>query len=308
MKHNKQNASFEGVRLTIADPTPMVRQGLRAALFSVGFRTISDTASFTKVHETLKHDAVDLLVTASELEDNDVGYLVQELRNQRLGNNPYVVVIVLLASADPDYVKRVIDSGADDLLLTPVVPDQLIGRIEKLSRSRKPFVITHDYTGPDRRAKARAFESRSAPMIDVPNPLKARLTGMDDAQLWHHIRESSVTMNRTKVERHAVQIEWLVGHIAACIRDGVGDGPTLIPYTHKLTLVAEDMIGRMKQTTAAPQVAPVGDLLEIAKRLDHDPTQIAFADMEKSIQLAKQINRTLGCPPVSVASPVTMVV
>lgn len=308
MRNNRQNTtgSFEGVRLTIADPTPMVRQGLRAALFSVGFRTISDTASFVKLHETLENDAVDLLVTASELENSDVNYLIQEVRNQRLGTNPFVMVIVLLSSAEPDYVKKVIDSGADDLLLTPVVPDQLIMRIEKLARARKPFVITHDYTGPDRRAKARAFDNHSAPMLEVPNPLKARLGGVDDGQLWQQVRESSVTLNRIKIERHAVQIDWLVGHIAACIRDGVGDGPTLIPYTHKLTLVAEDMLTRMRGTPAETHKEPVADLLKIAKRLDEDPNKIAFSDLERSVALSKTISRSLGSPPAAVATPVKM--
>ncbi len=307
-RNNKQSATgtFQGVRLTIADPTPMVRQGLRAALFSVGFRKISDSGSYLKLHDTLKDDGVDLLITASELEGNDVNYLIQEMRNQRLGTNPFAVVIVLLSNAEPGYVKRVIDSGADDLLLTPVVPDQLIMRVEKLARARKPFVITHDYTGPDRRAKTRAFDNHSAPMLEVPNPLKARLCGLDDGRLWQQVRESAVTLNRIKIDRHAVQIEWLVGHITACLRDGVGDGPTLIPYTHKLVTVAEDMLGRMKGTAAETHAGPVGDLLVIARRLDNDPTQIAFADQERCRQLSKAISRALGSPPSSVATPVQM--
>ncbi|MEW5727841.1 MAG: hypothetical protein AB1918_08455, partial [Pseudomonadota bacterium] len=263
-------------------------------------------ASFVKLHETLEHDAVDLLVTSSELENSDVNYLIQEMRNQRLGTNPFVIVIVLLSSAEPDYVKKVIDAGADDLLLTPVVPDQLIMRIEKLARARKPFVITHDYTGPDRRAKVRAFDSHSAPMLEAPNPLKARLTGIDDGRLWQQVREGAATLNRIKIERHAVQVDWLVGHIAACIRDGVGDGPTLIPYTHKLTLVAEDMLGRMRNTPAEAHKAPVAELLEIAKRLDADPSQIAFTDLERSVALSKTISRALGNPPTSVATAVKM--
>src|SRR5512145_3099511 len=151
--------SFENVRLIIADPSPMVRTGLRGALFAIGFRNVNETASFIKLHDLIEQDAIDLLITSSELEGNDTGFLISEMRNQRLGPNPFPVVITLLANAEPDYVKKVIDSGADDLVLTPVQPDQLILRIEKLTRTRKPFVVTHDYTGPDRRTKARAFET-----------------------------------------------------------------------------------------------------------------------------------------------------
>ena len=281
----------------------MVRTGLRGALFSIGFRSINETASFIKLHDLIEQDAIDLLITASELEDNDTGYLISEMRNQRLGPNPFAVVITLLANAEPDYVKRVIDSGADDLLLTPVQPDQLIMRIEKLTRGRKPFVVTHDYTGPDRRTKARAFETHSAPMLEVPNPLRfrAEASSLDGTRLNRMVAESATTLNRIKIERYAVQIDWLVTHIHATIRDGVAaDQTTLAPYTAKLSLVAEDMVRRMRGTPSETFTAPVAELLNTAKRLEIDPATVPFAEMERLVTLSRTISRALGSPPASV--------
>jgi len=300
--------SFENVRLVIADPSPMVRTGLRGALYSIGFRNISETASFVRLHDLIEQDAVDLLITSSELEDNDTGYLISEMRNQRLGPNPFPVVITLLANAEPDYVKRVIDSGADDLLLTPVQPDQLIMRIEKLTRARKPFVVTHDYTGPDRRTKARAFDTHSAPMLEVPNPLRfrAEASNLDGTRLSRMIAESAATLNRIKIERYAVQIEWLVTHIHATIRDGIAaDQNTLAPYTSKLTMVATDMVRRMRGTPAESFTGPVEELLNTSKRLEIDPAMVPFAEMERLVTLSRTINRSLGSPPVSVKTTST---
>lgn len=289
----------------------MVRTGLRGALFSIGFRTISETSSFVKVHDLIEQDAIDLLVVSSELEGNDAGFLVSEMRNQRLGPNPFLVVITLLASADPDYVKQVIDSGADDLLLTPVQPDQLILRIEKLTRTRKPFVVTHDYTGPDRRTKTRAFETHSAPMLEVPNPLKVRVdSGIDGTRLNRMVAESSVTLNRMKIERHAVQIDWLVNHIHATIRDGVSADPQVLqPYTAKLPLAAEDMMRRMKNTPTEAFIRPVAELLEIARKVDAAQANIPFNDLERLATLSKLATRSLAgqshphCAPAPVPTP-----
>ncbi|MBC7952250.1 MAG: response regulator transcription factor [Rhodospirillaceae bacterium] len=295
--------SFENVRLVIADPNPVVRTGLRGALFSIGFRTISDTASFIKLHDLIEQDAIDLLVTSSELENNDVGFLISEMRSQRLGPNPFLVVITLLTSADPDYVKRVIDSGSDDLLLTPVQPDQLILRIEKLARTRKPFVVTHDYTGPDRRTKARAFETHSAPMLEVPNPLKVRAdSGMDGTRLSRMVAETSITLNRMKIERHAVQIDWLVNHIHASIRDGISADPmVLLPYISKLPLAAEDMIRRMTGHPSEIYIPPVTELLELSKKLEADPANMPFTALERLAALSKLISKSLGTPPAPCA-------
>lgn len=299
--------SFENVRMVIADPSPIIRTGLRGPLFSMGFRAITDTASFVKLHDLLEQDSVDLLVTASEVENNEVNYLISEMRNQRLGSNPFVVVITLLASAEPEYVKRVIDAGADDLLLTPVAPDQLIMRIQKLAHARKPFVVTHDYTGPDRRTKSRAFDSHSAPMLEVPNPLKIRAeTGIDGTRLDRMTREAGITLNRMKIERFAVQLEWLANHIFASIRDGVLTDPqALTPYTGRLVPVAEDMIRRMKHSASEAQLGPVAQLLEIARHVEADITQVAYGQLERLTSLTKSIYRALGAPPSSVSGAIT---
>lgn len=292
--------SFENVRLVIADPNPLVRTGLKGALFSIGFRAISETASFVKLHDLIEQDSIDLLITSSALEDNDTGFLISEMRNQRLGGNPFMVVITLLTSAEPDYVKKVIDSGADDLLLMPVQPDQMILRIEKLTRARKPFVVTHDYTGPDRRTKARAFETHSAPMLQVPNPVRFRAESstLDGTRLSRMIGESATTMNRMKIERYAVQIDWLVAHIHATIRDGIAVEPaTLAPHTAKLVGVAEDMVRRMRGTGSERHIEPVIDVLTIAQRLDAAPGKLPFAELERLTTLSRTITRTLVTPP-----------
>lgn len=282
--------TFENVRLLIADPNPMVRTGLKSALLARGFRTISDTATYVKLHDLLDQDAVDLLITAGTLEDNDTAYLIQEMRHHRLGTNPFVVVIMLLADADPAYVRKAIDSGADDLLLMPVAPDQLLTRIDKLAGTRKPFVVTHDYVGPDRRRKDRQFE-HAAPTLPVPNPVRARLQGgMDGTRLTLQIRESAVALNHMQIERHATQVGWLVNHIGASIRDGIGEPGTLVAHTAKLVATAEDMIRRLKETPAEAHVGVVGDLLDIARRLDADVGAVAYADLERLHGMAQTVS------------------
>lgn len=293
---------FEHIRAVIADDSPMVRSGVKAALYSAGWRAMSDTGSYVRLHELLEQNAVDVVIASTEIEGNDTGYLVREMRNARLGANPFLVVVLTLASADPDYVKQAVNSGADDLLLTPVVPDQLLTRLEKLSRSRKPFVITHDYTGPDRRTKARSFESNSAPMIEVPNPMKFRMhDGTDGTRMDKAVREASTSVNRLKIERYAVQITWLVSHLHASVRDGTSDGIQLLPHSSHLVEVVEDMIRRLKGSTAESLTGTAADVLDVARKVAASHDKIAFADLERLSDLAKIITRTLGSPPEYVA-------
>ena len=288
--------SVENIRLVLADPNPQIRNALRGALNAKGFRAITETASFVRVHDLLEQDSVDLLISASELEGNDVGFLVSEMRNQRLGRNPFVVTITLLGNANPDRVKKVIDSGTDDLVLVPVAPDTLLARIANLLKGRKPFVVTHDYVGPDRRTRTRSFVGHQAPMLDVPNPLRLRAeTGIDGTKLDRQVRESGAQLNRLKIERHAVQINWLADHVHATIRDGLAEeADKLMPFTSKLLSVADDLMRRMRGTPAEAHGGPVEELREISHRLDSNPCSVAYGDLERLNNLAKSIMRAMG--------------
>ncbi|MBF0324653.1 MAG: hypothetical protein HQL42_06215 [Alphaproteobacteria bacterium] len=288
--------SFENVRLVLAERNPNIRIGLRAALTAAGFRAITETASYIRVHDLLAHDSVDLLISAAELEGNDVGFLISENRNQRLGPNPFPLAITLLGNRAPARVRQVIVSGTDD---------QLLARIRRLYHRRKPFVVTHDYTGPDRRNQARAFGTHQAPMIEVPNPLRLRAeNGIDGTRMELLIREQAALLNRIKIERHAVQINWLADHVHATIRDGISSNAVnLMPFTNKLLSVAEDLIRRMKNSPAEAHVAPVAELRELAHRLDGAPDSIPYSELERLNGLAKVISRTLSVvsPPAQVA-------
>lgn len=289
-------AGFENVRLVIADSNPQIRAGLKGALYGQGFRNITDATNLVRLHDLMEQDSVDLLVTSSELEGNFVGALVSEMRNQRLGHNPFLVVIVLLTQADPDYVRTVVNSGPDDILLTPVSPDQLMLRIQKLAGLRKPFVITHDYTGPDRRSAKRPDKGAPAPMMEVPNPLRIRVeSGLDGTRMARLVGEASTNLNLMKIQRYAVQMDWLVTHIHASIRDGLHDSDaSIVLHTHHLVDVAQDMLKRMQRTALVSHIPVIEEIALLASALDHAPKAFPFGEMERLGNLTKGIYRQLG--------------
>jgi len=288
------STSFESVRLLICDPSQMVRSALKGALFAQSFRTINDTAGFVKLHDMLAQDAVDLVVAAQQLEHHDIGYLVQEMRHQRVGTNPFVVIIMLLSNSDPDNVRKAIDSGADDLLLLPVAPAALMTRINNILQNRKPFIVTHDYIGPDRRSKARPGQ-QAAPILPVPNPIKARVEdGLDGTRFERHVKDAAAALNRMKIERHAVQVDWLASHICAGIRDGTDDGPKVAAYASRLALTAEDILVRIKGTPAEAHFGTVADLREAAQMAEVQTNRLNAAALQKLHDLSKAVLRQLG--------------
>src|SRR3546814_14054009 len=101
----------------------------------------------------------------------DACAMVQAIRHNQLGSNPFVPIIFTTWEADADVVRRVVDSGADDLLIKTLSPAQLLTRINSLVSQRKPFIVTSDYYGTQRReraARASGIPQHKGP--DTPTP------------------------------------------------------------------------------------------------------------------------------------------
>ena len=62
------------------------------------------------------------------------------------------------------------------------------------------------------------------------------------------------------------------------------------------------MVRRMRGTAAEMYAGPVSELLSTAKKLELDPAQVPFAEMERLIALSRSISRSLGSPPPSVTA------
>ena len=84
-------------------------------------------------------------------------------------------------NSTPELVRKFIDSGADDLIPKPISASRMIERIKLLIKSRKSFVVTTDYVGPERRKPSDREDT--LPGVEVPNPLRAKATGTKNIML-----------------------------------------------------------------------------------------------------------------------------
>lgn len=225
--------NYSSVRVLIAVDNPLLRKGLSDALKKSGFCHVSETSLEAQARETLATETFDLVILSDEIEGTSTGPVVTAMRQGTLGPHPFPVVMTLLAEGRQDMVRRVIDAGPDDILLMPVAPTQLLARIALLTRTRKRFVVSHDYTGPDRRQNTR--DSATTPLlVDVPNPLGARAEGVSSSVLGHQITIAACRLERLKLERDARQIDRLKQSILQMFRDHTVDGRLLSAHGQRL--------------------------------------------------------------------------
>jgi DNA-binding response OmpR family regulator len=215
-----RNLTFHEVDLLLVDPDTLARNTLRTTLHNAGFRILRHGQRLQDMMEHIAQAMPDLLICEAALPDGDFYSFVRDLRHHEVGSNPFLPIIALTGNPTPDLVRAIIDSGADHLIVKPISLRQLQDRILALIKARKPFVVTSDYIGPDRRGDEERNGART-PSMEVPNTLRAKVTGDPDiSECQAAIDRMIVEINLRKLERYADQIVWLVDRVAPDLEAG----------------------------------------------------------------------------------------
>lgn len=206
-----QNAPyFSAIDIAIGETNRDLRLGLKAMLSSNGMHGIHDCQTCEKLSEVVANRPIDLILCDCGLIGGDFCELVRDIRYGKLGDNPFIFIVGTMEIPSQDQVRRAINSGLDDLLVKPVSLDAITTRLVNFAMKRKPFVVTHNYIGPDRRSKKREEEVLSTDLIEVPNPLAAKKAGPAELlALPRQIKLSVAVIEHYKMLRHATQIGYM---------------------------------------------------------------------------------------------------
>lgn len=202
--------NYQTTDTVIYDPVASHRNATRAALHTLGFRNIETVPTLDGLNEVIWRSQPDLAICEAQGADVALCDLIQALRQGQSGHaNPFLVIIVTAWEKSHALVSRVVNSGADDLVLRPFSVSQLKMRIDAHVERRKNFVITHDYVGPDRRNDPNRV-SNIEPFLP-PNSLKMKARdGLNlqdiQARLQHELRAAKSILNAEKLKRDAFQI------------------------------------------------------------------------------------------------------
>lgn len=203
---------YDSTETLIYDPVAANRTATRAALYTLGFRKIETVATLDTFSEAMRRRPPDLALCEAQGADGPLCKTIQELRQGTQGHNPFIVIIVTAWEKSGALVSRVVDSGADDLLLRPFSTTLLGQRIDAHAERRKGFVVTSDYVGPDRR---KDFSRPSnVELFDPPNSLKMKAKDRLSAEeatlrLDHELRGARDKLNTEKLRRDAFQVSIL---------------------------------------------------------------------------------------------------
>ena len=286
---------LENASAVLIERPVATRRLLRSALHNIGLREIReiDQIPADGLDATLLH-AVDLVLVDVSEEDQSGTRLVANIRRRIAAFNPFIATIATSFTATASVVNGAVNAGTDTILLKPFSQQQMYDQVLKLIERRRPFVVTANYIGPERRPNQRAA-GNPVPAIDVPNTLRDKLVKGRSYNAGEAIAEIEATWGRVSREynlRGAFQILYLIRLAKAAL-----DDPTQEDAGRELGRLREtsrDLLARI----AEPQLREIaGELTDwISYRLDARLGTDNIAALEKITSLTATLVCLLGSP------------
>lgn len=261
--------------LVIAEPNTQLRRALREGIMARGFERVMTVSSFSELNNVVTEAQPDLVITDLDLPGAEPGAiieLVKGIRHNTIGDNPFVVIMAMVESPTEERVGSVVDAGVDAILVKPLAVRTMLDHITTLIRARKPFAITSDYIGPDRRLGPREDADRdgqdNVSTVEVPNSLSQKAYGtFDAAAMERQISETVTLVNEQKVVRNATLIDSIVRQIIPFYEKGEMDESVRI-HIGQLIRVSQD-IGRRIAGTEDQHVTPLcNSLVKVARAIE----------------------------------------
>jgi len=164
---------YEPATVLLYDPQATMRHNTRVALLGVGFGSVEAVATAEEFLTKASEKKYDLIMADTKGPDGLIAAVVQRIRHNEIGSNPFTNIMITTWDTSPEVVRASIRSGVDDLVGRPMSTQQIADRVSGLVSDRKPFVVAEKYIGPDRRHMVRLGPASNT--LIVPNSLKAKV-------------------------------------------------------------------------------------------------------------------------------------
>lgn len=268
---------FERCDVMLFDPQADSRHKTTNVLNNLGFRNIFDARDMAAAADASLSDKYDLIIADAGGAKSSICDMVHGLRQSNFPENPFVGIILTTCSPTPENIRRAMNSGSDHVLSQPFSQDQIRARINAVVDERKPFVVTLEYVGPDRRKGG--MRVSEIELIRVPNSLRAKARADRNAAATPDaIKTTMAQINRQKISRYDLQIGILIQLLSLSYERNEPRSKRTTGFKSLLNLL-DDLVGRIHETGFA-QAAPVCEAMipliyELVKATEPDPEKLA---------------------------------
>lgn len=139
------------MKVLIVDDNSYMLTILRTLLHGFGVKTIHESRDPAEAFDTVRSDAVDIIVTDYQMDILDGLDFVRLVRTADDSPNPLIPIIMLSAYSERSRVQRARDAGVTEFCCKPITARDMFAKIVSVVNTPRPFIRNRSYFGPDRR-------------------------------------------------------------------------------------------------------------------------------------------------------------
>ena len=182
-------------------------------------------------------------------------------------------------------------------MLTATAGAQIGARFTALAAERKPFVVTYNYIGPDRRREKRV-EEVVCPTLETPNPVAVKTRRGGALQLPRDIKIATEKLNTMKIDNISLQLRWLIDGIMKAMKSDPVGTDIVVANARHLIEAAEDIQFRTKRWLTSPIAELATTLAAIARDIETGGAAIDQTQLMKLMRaghaVAQEIKRMMA--------------
>ncbi|NQU58641.1 MAG: response regulator [Rhodospirillales bacterium] len=248
---------FNLAKVVLAEPREKFRKEIEDVLKSMGFIDITSTGNLSAAEEVLQEKNISLFIADTSLPEGDLNETVKKIRMSKLGGNPFVVCLTMIADPSEERTQEVVNSGVDDIALKPFPVTQIRDRIAMLAHSRPRFIVASDYIGPSRREADHDKEEDN--LFVVPNPLASSIS-------LHNYNCALKIIKEHRIVRDGLKINELSSKVIGKIGEGISVSE-LKKELEWLNRTADDLDERLKESVNKPVRAMIMTLRNLTAKI-----------------------------------------
>ncbi len=247
---------LENVNILLVDKDAQIARVVILNLREMGFTRVQHVRTVEEALAHLTSQPVDILITEWLLDPMDGIELVQHLRLNPNSPNRGIPIIMLTGKGEYIDVTTARDVGITEFLVKPFTVQTLYDRLEHLIDHPRPFILSEQFAGPDRRRKS----SQSSDERRITKPREGKKYGK-------HLPRPDKTPLVFTPDQEIKRVIGLIGPLANIITpEMLATAQQSIEGMQDETLgwVREDLI-ELERTFIEIQTAPGRDKLETMK-------------------------------------------
>lgn len=196
--------SLKRITVYIGEKNYYERQQLRDMFKSQGITQIICHANLSAMKEVMLQVPPDLLVISDDF-DEEVFATIREIRNQKLSDNPFMLITMLVGANRPKSLQQAIGIGVDDIIVKPLTTERIQERLKLVTYHRQPFIVTDDYMGPQRKNVEYKGRVRKIPVL---NTMLEKVNGrdFDKNALRNAVEDSLQQVLQAKLDRQSFRL------------------------------------------------------------------------------------------------------